>query len=384
VIANVASVVASSRRASMMRGAVAVLIALACNACGTDDSTGDPQALIVTGHCAVTAMGVMPGGEGVTGAIHDDGTGTPTGSWQSSTTTDSFVGTPDWLECRVNGSTVADFTGTGSWNGAPGYPFRVHVQDRGTSGAPVRVEGPPTTATLTATHTYSPPRSTDGSASWDAGAYATVPASLPVTVGNAGNGWAWITFAPEPDATASLGYEVRCRYRGGARSSSGCRGRDLTAGESYAFVDCQRPCATVPDDDDDDDHDGYFDEHHHWHGGHHGGYEHGGHFYSRGDDHHRCGRDDDHDTWCTDPALLSGAQILVSSATLHVDSGATDLPSRRHAQTTVTVALDVTPFVWSTPENDFYRLAVWDPSGALVHSADGDLSSGDVTVTLLP
>ncbi len=361
------------------------LVALAAAGCGHggDGATGSEQALIVTGHCAVTANGLTAASETVTGSIRDEGTA-PGGTWQSSTS-DSLVGTPDWLECRVNGSTVADFTGTGTWNGTPGYSFRVHVQDRGAPGAPARVEQPPTTAEIVATRTYSPPRATDGVASWDAGAYATIPESLPVTVGNAGNGWAWVTFAPDPGGTASLAYAVRCRYRGAGHDDHPRSPSDLSAGLAYDFVDCQRPCDTVPTtDDDDDDHDtdehgDRDDDHRHC--------EHGGHFYCRGDDHHSCHRDDDdgdHDSWCSDPAILAGAQLLVSSATVHVESGVPTLPSPRHGQTTVTVDLAVTPFIFVAPENDFYRLAVWDPSGALVHSSDGDLASGDITVTLLP
>jgi hypothetical protein len=273
----------------------------------------------------------------------------------------------------VNGSTVADFSGTGSWNGAPGYTFRVHVQDRGTPGAPVRVEAPPTTATIVATRTSSPTRWTDGVATWDAGAYATIPTALPVTTGNAGNGWAWVTFAPDVGGSASLTYPVRCRYRGGARSDDPDRPSDIAAGQSYTFVDCQRPCAEAHDDDEDHDH--------------HDGDCHGGHLYARGDDHHECGRDRDdgeEDDWCSDASILAGAELQVGSATVHVQNGAVDLPTRHAAQTTVTIGLAITPFVFIAPENDFYRLGVWDAAGNLVHSADGDLSSGNITVTLLP
>ncbi len=355
---------------------VVALAVIACAGCARldDGASGDPQALIVTGHCSVSALGVMPSGEAITGNIRDTGTA-PTGSWQSSATGSSLVGTPNWLQCRVNGSTVADFTGTGTWNGAPGYTFRVHVQDRGTPGAPTRVEGPPTTATIVATRNYSPTRWTDGTASWAAGAYATVPNTLPVTVGNAANQWAWVTFAPDPGGAASLGYAVRCRYRGGARGQDPDSASDIAAGLSYHFVDCQRPCADAHDDDDADA------EHHH------DGDEHGGHLYARGDDHHACEHDDDdgeHDDWCTDTAIIAGAELQVASATVHVHNGANDLPDRHAAQTTVTLGLAVTPFVFVAPENDFYRLAVWDPAGTLVHSADGDLSSGDIVVSLLP
>lgn len=355
---------------SKSSGVCMLLVLAALAGCGRadDGASASDGALVVTGHCQVTAMGVMPGGEGVTGSIVDVA-GTPSGTWQSATPSDGLVGSADWLECRVNGATVADFTGTGSWNGSPGYTFRVHVQDRGTPGAPVRVEAGPTTTTVEATRTYSPSRWTDGVASFDAGAYVTIPASLPVTVGDAGGGWAWATFAPDPGWPASLAYPVRCRYRG------------ASGGASYAFVDCQRPCADAHDDDRDDE----VDEHgHEWH---HGGYEHGGRLYARGDDHHACGRDDDdgeEDEWCTDPAILAGAQLEVSSATVHVQTGSNRSPSRAAARTTVSVTLADTPFILVAPENDFYRLGVWDSSGTLVHTADGDLSSGDITVTLLP
>ena len=364
----------SAHRVRCDRSMPLLLCVVALAGCGrVDDGASDADgALIVTGHCSVSAMGVMPGGEGVTGSITGAGA-VPTGTWQSATPSDGFIGAPDWLECRVNGATVADFTGTGSWNGAPGYTFRVHVQDRGAPGAPVRIEGAPTTVTLDATRTYSPSRWTDGTARFDAGAYATIPASLPVTVGNAGNQWAWVTFAPDAGGAASLAYPVRCRYRGGAHGPNPTSPSDVAAGLSYAFVDCQRPCTDAHDGDDDDDED---DER-----------EHGGRLYARGDDHHACHGDDDdgeHDEWCTDPAILAGAQLEVSSTTVHVQSGSSRYPSRRAARTTVSVGIAATPFVLVPPENDFYRFAVWDASGALVHSADGDLGSGDIQVTLLP
>ncbi|MFO0684247.1 MAG: hypothetical protein U0234_19495 [Sandaracinus sp.] len=350
---------------------------------GTLDASGDPDALIITGHCEVGGAGTMPAGDDLSGSIRDE-SGTPVGSWTNTSADGSFVGTPDWLECRVNGSTVADFTGSGTWNGTPGYTFRVHVQDRGSPGDPIRVETAPTTVTVSATRTYSPPRATDGTASWDAGAYVTIPSSLPVTVGNAANQWATVTFAPDPGGAASLAYPVRCRYQGGAHSADPRSPSEIAAGLSYTLVDCQRPCDDV-DDDVDEDVDEHVDE---GHGGH--GHRHGrrhSRFYGWGDDRHSCHGDHDDgedDDWCTDPAIFSGAELEVASVVVHVDGGASRLPSRRHAQTTVSVDLAVTPFVFVAPENDFYRLAIWDAGGNLVHSADGDLATGDTTVTLLP
>lgn len=364
--------------ASLALGAAGAL-----GACqGTLDASGDADALIITGHCEVGGAGTMAAGDDLSGSIRDQ-SGTPVGSWTNTSTDGTFVGTPDWLECRVNGSTVADFTGSGTWNGASGYTFRVHVQDRGTPGDPIRVETAPTTVSLTATRFYSPTRFSDGTASWEAGAYVTIPGSLPVTVGNAGNQWATATFAPDPHGAASLTYPVRCRYRGGARTADPRSPSEIAAGLSYTLVDCQRPC----EDAEDGEHDG---EHEHDDGDHHGHHRHGGrhgHFYGWGDDRHSCHGDDDDgddDDWCTDPAILAGAELDVASVTLHVDAGSSRSPSRAHPQTTVSVDLAVTPFVFVAPENDFYRLAVWDAAGNLVHSADGDLATGDTTVTLLP
>lgn len=376
---RIPSAVSTARRVSKTRWLLAALVAIGSAGCGTtgDDVSADPGALITTGHCSVTATGVTAVGEGVDGSIVDM-SGIPGGSWQNSGA-GTLDGTPDWLECRVNGSTVADFTGSGTWNGAPGYTFRVHVQDRGTPGEPIRVEGAPGVDTVTATRTYSPSQWTDGTDAFEAGAYVTVPSALPVTVGNAGNQWAWVTFAPDPGGAASLTYPVRCRYRGGAHNPNPTSPADVAAGLSYTFVDCQRPCDDVDTDADVDEHERHEREH--------GGDRHGGHLYSRADDRHSCHGDDDdgeQDTWCTDPAILAGAQLEVSSAVIHVQSGSSRYPTRRDAQTTVSVDLAVQAFTLSTPENDFYRLAVWDSGGNLVHSSDGDLASGNITVTLLP
>ena len=42
---------------------------------------------------------------------------------------DSFMGHVDYLRCRINGATLADFSGTGWFNHEPDHTFRVVVQD---------------------------------------------------------------------------------------------------------------------------------------------------------------------------------------------------------------------------------------------------------------
>jgi hypothetical protein len=45
-----------------------------------------------------------------------------------------FVGNVERMYCWRNGIVLADFWGTGTWNGVPGYDYLVHVQDFGDAG----------------------------------------------------------------------------------------------------------------------------------------------------------------------------------------------------------------------------------------------------------
>lgn len=48
-----------------------------------------------------------------------------------------FVGNVERMYCWRNGVVLADFWGTGTFNGEPGYDYQVHVQDFGAAGPDV-------------------------------------------------------------------------------------------------------------------------------------------------------------------------------------------------------------------------------------------------------
>ncbi|MDQ3035007.1 MAG: hypothetical protein M3Y87_21550 [Myxococcota bacterium] len=293
------------------------------------DPSAAEEALITTGHCQVRGIGALASGDAMLGSIRDE-SGTPVGAWSHTTSSfDHLVGEPDSLVCRINGSTVADVDGVGTWNGAAGHFFRLHVQDRGEPGLPERVPGATETRTLAATRTYSPSRWTDGALTFAIGATVAIPASMPVTVGNAGNQWTWLTFV-----RAETFEPVRCMYRGGASMANPRDAADIEDGRTVSLARCQR--------------------------------------FGFGTG------------WESDPALVAGTELEVAAIELHVQHGSSRFPSRAGAETTVSVDLEVTPYVLRPRETDYYRIAVWDPAGTLVHFVDGDLVAGDLEVELLP
>ena len=127
---------------------------------------------------------------------------------------------PNWVTCRRNGATIADFRGSVTWQGEPAV-FAMQVQDwrRAHFAIP-------------ATRMYSP-------SSWDDARLEDtgdtwIPPFFPVVVGNAGNQWARLTF------DGGTGHDdIRCSYRGGA-SSAAPTGDDVTGGVRYDFVRCEQ------------------------------------------------------------------------------------------------------------------------------------------------
>jgi hypothetical protein len=310
-----------------------LLVVLALSGCvGPSDPSVGSDGLVITSHCSIEGSGVIASGAWFDGDIHDVG-GVPTGAWDHDLASDALVGTPSTLVCRINGSRIADATGTGTWNGTPGYQYTLHVQDRGDPTLVSRVPGAPITQPLVATHTYSPSRWIDGTITFAEGALVAVPDVLPVTEGNAGNQWARLTFVDH-----DTGEPTRCSYRGGASTANPTRPSDIARGLTYVWDRCET-CV----------------------------------YDSRG----RCDYE-------TDASIVVGTVLDVDSAELHVQQGSSRFPDCDDAVTTVTLQLTATPFVMSQPDPDYYRLLVFDAAGTLVHFSDGDLVSGDLTIAQLP
>lgn len=303
---------------------------------GNDDDISDlgvrgDTLMVESNHCRVEGYGELSDGVSMFGEIHDED-GVPTGSWTHTTAElDEFVATPATLTCRLNGSRVADVTGMGTWNSVPDHHFVLEALDRRDPSHPVIVPGPTESQTLTATRTYSPSRWQDDSLSFAHGAQVVIPASMQVTVGNAGNQWTWLTMTE-----ADSGESIRCKYRGGASKANPTSRRDIERGETVTLVQCQRlqrPNA--------------------------------------------CGR------WSTDATLVAGTEIEVSEIALHVHSGSSRFPSCRRAQTTVRGSIEVTPNIVVDAPADEYIFRVFDPTGVLLHAADGELVAGDLAVALM-
>lgn len=308
-----------------MRGWLSASMILVLAGCTQELADGTTGALgTPTTQCEVDGSGELAGGHLFFGHVTGTTAGT-TGSWTHDTGFELVLGSADWISCRINGVVIADFGGTASIDGASGYAYRVQVQDFGTSGPTSLVLGPPEIQTVSATRRYRPTRWEDGSVAITDRAVVTIPGELPVTVGNAGNMWAWITFQ-----RTDVGDTVRCRYRGGAHNPVPCTPEDLAAGERYHFHDC------------DSDVEGPL-------------------------------------------SLAPGDSVDVTSMTLHVHTGAHSLPSRDAAETTVTVDFEVATLTEEAPASDIYRIWVYDPASPTppVISASGELSSGDVAVNRL-
>jgi hypothetical protein len=308
-------------RATSLLAASVVLGAAGCDPGGFG---GTNDALIVTDRCNVSGFGVLPDGDLLAGTARGDDTGA-SGAWMHVSTADGVVlGDAEWILCRVNGAVLGDFGGSARIDGRSGYTFRVGVQDFGAPSPGTWVEGPSETQTVVASRTYRPTRWEDGEATIADRALVTVPEALPVTVGNAGNQWAWLTFQ-----RAETFDVVTCRYRGGASVPNPVRADDIAAGQRYVFERCTGELPGTSE-------------------------------------------------------VEAGDRVNVRWTRLRVQTGAHFFPTRDAARTEVAVDLEVTPLLRSAPVRDRYRLAVWDDAtGERVLFRDGELAAGDLTIRLL-
>lgn len=300
---------------------VAAIVTLSLLSACTFDATGGAEAgLVITDRCEISGLGMLEEGDFLGGHARGGDTGA-TGSW-AHVGGDVVIGGADWILCRINGALLGDLQGPARVNGRGGYSFRVHVQDFGDPLPPEVIPGTPEVRTVSATRWYRPTRWDDGDVVRDERALVTIPSELPVTVGNAGNQWAWLTF--ERSETHDT---VVCRYRGGARSPRPCTPGDLADGERYVLERCT------------------------------------------GD------RRDE---------VEAGDVVDVTSMTLRVQSGAHTLPSRRHPQTTITADFDVTPVTLTDPDRDFYQISVRDDvTSEQVYFREGDVVIGNLHVVQL-
>jgi hypothetical protein len=298
-----------------------IVFVLAIAGCGYEPTSASSAALGErTDRCEIFGSGTL--GQNVFEGAARGGEGGTEGSWTNDAGGTVTLGDADFITCRINGVLLGDLMGPASYDGEPGYRFLVSVEDFGDAVAE-RHAGHTTVQTLTATRYYSPSRWEDGTLAVDESSTVTIPSELPVTVGNAGNQWAWLTFE-----RADTGDVVSCRYRGGASRSCPSTPEDLAAGESYTLARCVG---------------------------------------------------EDEGTAQVD----AGDRVEVSWMTLHVQSGAHTLPSDSAAQTTVSVELAVAPQAPS--QGDYYHLVVedLDAPGEPVYETDGFLDSGDLTVRYL-
>lgn len=297
---------------------------LLLSGCSYDVGSGTAASTeVVTDRCELSGLGMLANGDLVAGTMGDDGSGIA-GAWLHTTSTGEVYSlTPSTIECRINGRSLATIQGEATVSGSTDpFQFTLFVEDRGVPGDDVVTEGTPEVRTLEATRRYRPTRWED--ARIDERVLVTIPSELPVTVGNAGNRWAWLRF--QRSDTLDV---VTCRYRGGASTPVPDSPAELAAGASYTLERCT---GELPGSD----------------------------------------------------PVDAGSQVDVRWLSLHVHTGAHRLPSRHAAETTVTVDLDVTPLTVSSGPRDFYAIDIQNLVTADVTSVLEDVVVGDLTVTQYP
>jgi len=288
---------------------------LVVSGCSYDYDVGASAESITSDVCELYGAGTLENGDQVEGAIGNDGSGV-SGSWRHTTASGLvYTLTPQRIECHVDGRAIANVVGDATFEGqTEPHRFGLFVEDRILLGPEIR--------TLEATLRYVPRRSDD--ARLDDPAVVTIPSVLPVTVGNAGNGWAWLTF----QRSGTLD-EVTCRYRGGAATPLPDSPAELAAGAAYHLERCT---GELPG---------------------------------------------------TDP-VDAGSEVDVQWVSLHVNGGAHRLPSPDAAQTTVTLDLEIAPLGPSpSSPRDFYALRVTNATAEIAWVTE-DVVLGDLTVVRTP
>ena len=122
------------------------------------------------------------------------------------------------------------------------------------------------------------------------------------------------------DLVQADGTEASCRYRGGASRPNPSNPADIEAGLAYHFVRCT------------------------------------------------CGTGND---------IEAGDEVEVSELTVHVQSGSHRFPTRADAETTVSVDFEIADEV----QRDAYRMIIFNDDGTRLLTHEGDLASGDFTLT---
>lgn len=171
--------------------------------------------------CEVSGGGIFPGGVMFDGA-YSDLDGIETIDWTHDELDASFVTTAvvknnpgdgfdfDGIVCRQNGRITGTVTssGTGTFNGVPGYDYYLYMEDNRPA---------PDSVLVVASITYYPTDRNNGTVSFVAPRTVEIPAEIAVTVGGSGKG----------KTRLILDGIVTCTYRG--------------TGTSYTFDRCSDP-----------------------------------------------------------------------------------------------------------------------------------------------
>jgi len=161
-------------------------------------------------NCRISGIASLEGNVFETGSLAgtaESGVGT----WTQVSASGIYNLVPESVTCRLDGVEIGDSQGAVL---DTDYRYFLEVWDAG-NGLPASHE------TLVASRSYSPSAWTDADYTVNGRVGFFVPAELPVTEGDAGSGWAWLTFTRFEE-----GDLVTCRYRGN------------DTGTAYAFARC--------------------------------------------------------------------------------------------------------------------------------------------------
>lgn len=311
-----------TKRGSSVVRVVLFAAAIITAGCTQDVGVAEEALGTIPEQCQIRGLGLLENADFTLGDMRGNAE-TGTGSWAHISSEEGFVQAfPDSVTCRMNGVGIGEAWGSALVDGATGYQYRLIVEDRRdpSDAGGEEVEGPPEVQTLTASRTYRPSRWYDDHLDVDGRAVVTIPATIPVTEGNAGKGWTWLTFMRDSFDV------VKCKYRGGAPTPHPRTPAELSAGEQYVFDRCvgERPG--------------------------------------------------------TDP-VEAGSRVEVYWMSLHVHTGSDRLPTCDDARTTVSVDLDVSPIVVIEPPRDRLLLVVFEEgTGVELFRRDADMLIGDLQV----